>query len=340
MPGTETIILITKSRYAAHDALRELKRLHREGWIDLTCYTLVDADERSGPRIRETSDRAETISSVEAIHVGLQPGDSALLVTVEQRYAERVAEEFETRGQTLRRQMQGGQSEVALRASIEGIKSKVAWLEELLDLESDKAGWVYGEERERLEAGIRAARTELNAERERLRAQLLALRNQLEAHLLENSGRALAESAGAEEIERDIADTNEDLALCLLDHLDEIAIHASELSERVARASAEEARAVAIELSEIEVLVRKYRGELTATLASTAVLVRRCLERVRGDMPRPHIRKLEQRHALLKADIQRLEKGDARTRDELAPGFRQGWRNVRVWFDEAKGGYG
>ena len=40
MACTEVIILFTKSRDAADEALRELKRLNREGWIDLTCYAL------------------------------------------------------------------------------------------------------------------------------------------------------------------------------------------------------------------------------------------------------------------------------------------------------------
>src|SRR4029077_19942920 len=58
------------------------------------------------------------------VHGELQPVCSALLVMVEPRYAERVVEEFESRGLALRRQMQGNQCEVALRASIEEVKSK------------------------------------------------------------------------------------------------------------------------------------------------------------------------------------------------------------------------
>src|SRR6185369_9561657 len=140
MACTEVIALITKSRDAAYEALKELKRLNREGWIDMTCHVLLDADARSGLRVRETSERAETIrlaapggltgaligcffgpdgallasaaeagldGNPDAVHGELQPGCSALLVMVEPRYAERVVEEFESRGLTLRRQMQG-----------------------------------------------------------------------------------------------------------------------------------------------------------------------------------------------------------------------------------------
>jgi Mn-dependent DtxR family transcriptional regulator len=40
--------------------LRELKRLHRKGWIELIWYALVEEDER-GVRISETSEKAEMI---------------------------------------------------------------------------------------------------------------------------------------------------------------------------------------------------------------------------------------------------------------------------------------
>ncbi len=373
MACIEIIVLVTNSRDAASGALRELKRLNREGWIDLTCYTLVDGDEEGGPRVREISDRAETIGGTAAkaltaaligclrpmydsaeawpdggagaVRVGLQHGDSALLVMVENRFAERVAEEFEMRGLTVRRPMRGDQCEVALRASIEGIKSKIAWLEELLDHESDKAAWTAGEGKDRLESAIRAGRMELRAERERLQARLLILRTELEARLLEitrcekGARAAIASGRGVVEVERDIADVNEDLALCVLDHLDTLAIYESELHEKAARASVDAAAAFEDQLREVEVQMRKYRADLTATLASSGSLSRHSAERSRAvsrtDSPgmesklQTHGRKMEQRHARLKADIQQLQREDSRNWHDLAAGFHQSWQSLR-----------
>ncbi len=378
MAGIEIIILVTNSRDAASGALRELKRLNREGWIDLTAYALVDGDEEGEPRVREISDRAETVGGTAAkaltsaligclrptydpaeawpdgaagaIRVGLQHDDSALLVMVEDRFAERVAEELETRGLTVRRQVRGDQCEVALRASIEGIKSKLAWLEELLDHESDKAAWTAGEGKECLESAIRAGRMELRTERERLQTRLLALRAELEERLLEiawcekGARAAIASGRGIVEVERDIADVNEDLALCVLDHLDALATYESELRERAARAaSGDAADALEDQLRELEVQMRKYRADLTATLASSGSLARDSAERSRA-ISRPdsagmesklqtHGRKLEQRHARLKADIQQLQREDSRTWHDLAAGFHQAWRSLRETSD-------
>jgi hypothetical protein len=266
---------------------------------------------------------------VEAMEAGLQPGDSALLVMVEQRYAERVAEELETRGLTLRRQMQSGQCEAALRASIEEIKSDIAWLEDLLHSESDKAGRASGAEKDKLEAGIRAALAELAAKRENLQARLQALRAELEGGLLEirhrfdeeRAGAATALGKGVEEAEQAIADVNEDLARCILDHLDGLTARAFELREKTTRASMETAAAIEDQLRELEVRMRKHRADLTATLASSASLARRCMERLRANAGvgiagmegalRSHTRKMEQRHAMLKADIQRRQRKDA-----------------------------
>ena len=387
MACTEVTALITKSREAAYEALRELKRLNREGWIDIACHVLLDTDAISGLRVRETSERAETIrlaapggltgaliayffgpdgallasaadagldGNPDAVHGELQTGCSALLVMVEARYAERVVEEFESRGHTLRRQMQGNRCEVALRASIEEVKSKIVWLEELLEHESDKAGWTSGDEKERLESAIRAGRAELVAEQEHLQARLIALRAELETRLLEatrgvekeeGATAAIALSRDIAEFERDITDINEDLALCILDHLDGLATRASELREKATLASVDAAAAFEDQEHEIEVQMRKYRADLTATLASSASLARRCKDRIRSNAKsgragaesilQDHVHKLQQRYALLKADIQRVQRGESRTWRDVAAGFRQAWRGLRESLTQA-----
>ena len=282
MACTEVIALLTKSQDAAYEALRELKRLNREGWIEMTCHVLLDGGAKSGVRVPETSEKSgddrtggcggtdrcsdRVLLRSRRRTSGLRPkpapdGELEHGVPGEppagnggQRYAERVAEEFETRGLTVRRQMPGDQCEVALRASIEAIKRKIAWLQELLEHESEKAGWTSGAEKERLESAIRAGRAELAAEQEQLQARLVALRAELETRLTKLRGepkrkgpvRRCALCRGIMEAEREIADINEDLALCILDHLDGLATRASELREGAARASVETAAAMRI----------------------------------------------------------------------------------------------
>jgi hypothetical protein len=335
MASVEFVILTTPSRHAAREALRELKRLDHEGWIDLVAYELVERDEGEALLVRETSGDPETLHQPAAKGLAgslagslareIQPGGSAVLVLVEQRYAERVAQEFESRGHTQRDRMQKGQCESALRKSIESIKGKIVWLEELIDREGEKLAFVYGEEKERLEAGIRAGRNELAADRDHLQSRLLALRMELEARLAENERRAgkpdSSEATLAKqnaEIEREIADINEDLVLTILSHLTALTTHAAELRERAARSGTGAATEIEEQLEELDLNMRKCRADLTATLASSASLAQ-AAERHKtgmGTAIQEHIKRLEQRHALLKADIQQAQNEDSRDWNE------------------------
>jgi uncharacterized membrane protein len=380
MASPEVIALVTKARDEAYDALRELKRLNREGWIDMTCHVFLDADAKA-LRVRETSESAGAISleaaggltgtligcffgpdgallasaaeavlngDFDAVHGEVEPACSALLVMVEHRYAERVVDEFESRGFALRRQMHGNQSEIALRASTEEVKSKIAWLEELLEHETDKAAWTSGAEKEKLESAIRAGRVELAVQQEHLRTRLLALRDELETRLIEITRGAEKEGAlrkGIVEVERDIMDINEDLALCILDHLEGLATRASQLREKATLASVDAAEAFEDQQHEIEVQMRKYRADLTTTLASSASLARHCVERIRSNARmgkagmestlQNHVNNLQQRYALLKADIHHVERDDFQTRHDVAMGLRQAWHGIRESLDQA-----
>jgi hypothetical protein len=48
-----------------------------------------------------------------------------------------------------------------------------------------------------------------------------------------------------------------------------------------------------------------------------------------------HVHKLQQRYALLKADIQHVQREDSRTWRDLAAGFQQAWRGVRESLNQA-----
>jgi len=85
--------------------------------------------------------------------------------------------------------------------------------------------------------------------------------------------------------------------------------------------------------------MRKYRADLTATLASSASLARHCKDRIRSNARQgkagvestlqDHLHRLQKRYALLKADIQHVQREDSRTWRDLAAGFRQAWRGLR-----------
>jgi hypothetical protein len=119
MDRVEMVVLITGSRDEADRALDEIKRLERGGWIELTDYALTGRDLQGVVRLYDSADavgaggRANAGELSRPLIDSLRGADSAasesfaLTVVMEERYAERVDEELESRGRTVRSQLRG-----------------------------------------------------------------------------------------------------------------------------------------------------------------------------------------------------------------------------------------
>ena len=384
MDRIELLTLITDVPDRASDALEELKRLQRAGWIDVTCYALLAKDAQGAIRIQEASDSGQSITlaataeaatvpagwpcwlgqaydaaplsvggNTGAVKDNLQSGYTALMVVLEERYLERVREEFETRGRTVRKHLRRGERVAALRAAVEHTRTNVNWLVQFLQTESAKASRVRGREKEELEATVAAGWAELGAERESLHDRLKALVAELDAELRETRA-ALDRSDGDRAelearigaLESAIAAGTRDLVLFVLDHIESLTSHACELETKAAGSGAEAAKAIAEQLHELEVRMRRYRGEVTATLGSSAAWARRSLDRLRTEATAANselrqpleelMKNLDKRHAVVKADLRQLERESTRAWHERAAGLRKSWCALFEFFDGAK----
>jgi hypothetical protein len=277
---------------------------------------------------------------------------SALLVIVEDRHAERVADELQTKGRVLRQRLAAPQRQAALRTFAARLKSSVLWLEETLRRELDKAAAAQESDEARIELTIAAGRAELSVERERLQRALTALRADLEEELRElqtktsmvPDGGTTEMETRVDELERDIADCNRNTALSILDQMDWLAAHALDLQARAAKACPEAAIAIEAQLHEVEIRMRKNRAELTAALSASAEQVRQCVDHLRFDAAREKscgcaglhddVRRLVQSHAVLKSDLHRLENEETRAWKNLGEGFRNSWQALRESLDQ------
>jgi uncharacterized membrane protein len=393
------IVLITASPEAAREALGELKRLNRTGWIDLVYYTIADKNRRGVLHIRESSDLIEAVSAaaaegssgsaaggvvwtagvvrapanpspgaswetrppggcldeaIEEIAAGMEPGNSALLVILEEHHAERVAEELQYRGRILRKPLLRSQREATLKSSVERLKANLKWLRDLIESELSKVRKAEGEEKAKIEAAIAAGQAELHAEHESLQGRLKALRAELEADLqglkdnIKNASPELRPPIARRiaSVENAMADCSGDLALSILDHMDWLAVHSLHLQARAATAGAEAATAIEAQLHELEVRMRKNRAGLTAALGASTNYARQCMDALRveaaqgGSERRESIedrmKKLEDRYAMLKSDCRRLEKESARAWSDHTACFRKSWRSLRDSLDDAR----
>jgi uncharacterized membrane protein len=285
--------------------------------------------------------------TVESADPGLKPGESALLLVLDEHFSERVVEELGPRGRIVRRHLDRAERLAALRASIERMKMDVRWLEEFLIGELDKTATAVGTEKDDLETTIAAARAELGAQRENLHARLRVLSAELEADLDQNrrklteriDGNRAAIENRITDLERAMDGCAEELASSVLDHMDQLAAHGAELEERATEAGPDVELEIEGQLHELEVRMRKHRAELTAALGSAVLRVRQCVERLRTKVEtadpemkeaiRHSLRKLNERHTAFRADLRQIEMEETFQWNDLAAGLRQSWQALR-----------
>ena len=353
------VALIAETEPCAREALAELKRLDQTGWIDLIYYARLDRGAYDGVRVLEVSDPIEAASQSAGDGLAGNLGASlfgpaapatggaapcrayAVVVVMEAQYTERVVEELESRGFILRRQLRGIDRQAALRASIERSKMNVKWLDDFPRGDLVKAERAHDHGDEGIEAALAAVRAELGSEREKLHARLRALALELEADRREAQEQLESAAANLRDalnrhigrIETAILDCGQDLALSILDHMDYLASRAMQVQAKAAATSSEAAKALEGQLHELEVRMRKHRAELTATLGTCALRARRCLNHLRNGASQDRneirqafaeqMRRLDDGHQVLKAELRRLEKEDTRIWHERAAGFRK-----------------
>jgi hypothetical protein len=275
------------------------------------------------------------------------------MVVLEDRYSDRVMEELESRGRTVRKPLRRIERVAALRAAVERSRTNVNWLIEFLRRESAKVSRARGAEKEELEAIVAAGRAELGGERETLHDRLKGLTAELEAELRETRDaldRADGDRSPLEErigaLDSAITVCTHDLVLFVLDHIESLTAHACELETKAAGVGAEAAKAIEEQLHELEVRTRRYRGEVTAALGLSAARARRSLDRLRveataanAELRQPLedlMKKLDKRHAIVKADLRRLEREDTRAWQERTAALRKSWCSLFEFFDGAK----
>jgi hypothetical protein len=349
MDHLQVLVLTTACREDADHALDEIKRLERGGWIELIDYALLAQDTEGVIHVHETAAVVEaqqangTDDWMHSLVGSLHRADHfALAVVTAERYAERVAEELEGHGQTTRLYLLASASQAVLRGAVEREKANVRWLQGVVRNEVEKAARVGGPEREEIESTIAAGRAELGAKREILQTRLRTLSAALEAEL------KVSEGGRVQELNRALAECHQDLIACILDHMDALAAHASELQVKAAKASPEVVDAIEAQLHEVQVRVRKYRAELTATLGLSSARVRQCMDHLRlaaalKSESKPeieeHLIHLAETHQTVRADVRRLEREGQRAWHELAGDFRNSWQALCDSVGRAERGY-
>ena len=130
MDHLQMLVLTTGSRDEAVRTLEDIKGLEHAGWIELTDYAVLGPDPQGGVRVYESACAAEpkSLSNGEWSRSLAPAADGfALAVVTAEQYAERVAEELESRGRTVRGHLRGRECRMALRGAVERAKTNLEW---------------------------------------------------------------------------------------------------------------------------------------------------------------------------------------------------------------------
>jgi uncharacterized membrane protein/ElaB/YqjD/DUF883 family membrane-anchored ribosome-binding protein len=283
----------------------------------------------------------------------LAPNSSALAVVVEERYAERLEEEFEKLGKTVETELKRADRDAEFQAYIQRSKTRIQSLQNEINAQLAKARTTTGAEKAKIDASIAAKREELEARREKLENQIKDMNSDLNAEIremnfrLELAGLAAKDSIAAtvDRLHRQLNTLNDDVENLIEGQIETLKQHASELKAKAAKASGENKAAIEQHLASIELQIRKQQRALVdsfeerfleakqwfADLQVRATLGRADLR----DKLQASIKKAQHSLAELKAQARMKHGENERALKDIRQGFNKAWKDVADAFDQA-----
>ncbi len=284
---------------------------------------------------------------------GLEPDTSVLAVVVEERYVERLDEELQKLGRTVRRELKRDEREAEFDGYLERSKRKIQSIQDDIHTQLAKAQAATGAEKAKIAADVAARRAEVEVRREKLEDHIQAMNSGLKSEIRELNFRLelaglTARSGIATSIDNLHCQLNhysDELETLIEEQLETLKREAAELKTKADKASAETKAAIENHLLAVELNLRKERAKLTDSFEERLLQMRQWFENlhVRSALGKAEVRdKLhasikaaEHSLAELRAHIRMRKREDERAWKDIQQGFNKAWRDLRNAFDEA-----
>ena len=284
---------------------------------------------------------------------GLQPDSSVLTVVVEERYAERLDEELQKLGQTVRRELKRDEREAEFDAYLERSKHKIQSIQDDIHAQLAKAQAATGAEKTKIAADVAAKRAELEARREKLEDHIQAMNSGLKSEIREMNFRlelaGLTAKSGIatsiDHLHRQLNHYNDELENLIEDQIDTLKRETSELKAKASKASSEAKAAIENHLLAVELRLRKERAKLQDSFEERLLEMKQWFENlhVRSALAKAEVRdKLQAsikaaQHSLaeLKAHVRMRNREDERAWKDIRQGFNKAWKDLENAFDQA-----
>jgi len=284
----------------------------------------------------------------------LELDSSVLTVVVEDRYAERLDEEFEKFGRTVQRDLKRAERDAEFEAYLRRSKDKIRSIQDDIQARLAKAQTATAAEKAKIEVDVAAKRADVEALREKLEDRIKTASSDLKSEIREMNFRLelaglRARSGIAEAIDdlhRQLNHYNDELEDLIEHQIDALKAQASGLKTRAAKASQETKAAIENHLLAVESRLRKERAKLQDSFEERVLQTKQWFESLHvqtalfqanlRDKLQATINAAQRSFAELKARVRTRKLEDERAWADIRAGFNKAAKDLEAAFDKAK----
>jgi len=285
---------------------------------------------------------------------GLDADSSALAVVVQDRYAERLDEEFQKLGRTIQRDLKRAERDAEFEAYLQRSKNKLRSIQDDIQAQLTKARTATAAEKSKIEADVAAKRAELEARREKLEERIKAMNADLKSEIREMNFRLelaglqarSAIAASIDHLHRQLDHDADELEDLIEHQIDTLKTEISDLETIAAKASGEAKAAIENHLLAVESRLRKERADLQDSFEERLLQTKQWFETLHvqaallqanlRDKVEATINAAQHSFAELKARVRMRKREDERAREDIRAGFNKAAKELEAAFDRAK----
>lgn len=284
----------------------------------------------------------------------LDANSSALAVVVQDRYAERLEEEFKKLGQTVERELKRADRDAEFEAYLQRSKNRLQAIQDDIQARLARAQTATVAEKSKIETDVAAKRAEMEAQRGKLEERIRAMNSDLNSEIREMNFRLeLAGlqarsgiAASIDRLHRQLNRYEDELENLIEYRIDTLKTQASDLKARAARASGETRFAIESHLAAVEAHLRRERSELQDSFEERFLQMKQWFDTLRiqaallqanaRDKIEAAIKAAQHSFAELKARVRMRNREDERAWKDIRTGFSQAAKELEAAFDQAR----
>jgi len=292
-------------------------------------------------------------SSLGELPQNLGVDSSLLAVVVEDRYAERLDEEFKKLGRTVQRELKRAERDAEFEAHLQRSKDKIRSIQDDIQAQLEKAKTATAAEKSKIETDVAANRAELEARREKLEERIKAMNSDLKSEIREMKFRLQLAglsarsgiSAGIDHLHRQLNRYNDELENLIEGRINALKTEAADLKARTAKVSGEAKAAIENHLLVVELRLHKERAKLQDSFEERLLQLKQWFENLHvqsalleanlRDKLQGAINAAQHSFAELKARVRMRNREDERALGDIRMGFNKAAQDLEAAFEQA-----